>query len=78
MQVTLTAHLDLSIDPTEQYPLAANALITPFVAAYSVRPGWPMSPVGELAQESGTATSSNNPTSQEVKFKSRDTLIHTC
>lgn len=32
----------------------------------------------EPAQDSRTANSSNDPTSQEVKLKSRDTLIHTC
>jgi hypothetical protein len=32
----------------------------------------------EPAQDSRTANSSNDPTSQEVKLKSRDTVIHTC
>jgi hypothetical protein len=32
----------------------------------------------EPTQDSTTANSSNDPTSQEVKLKWRDTLIHTC
>jgi transposase-like protein len=32
----------------------------------------------EPAQDPRTANSSNDPTSQEVKLKSRDTVIHTC
>ena len=32
----------------------------------------------EPAQDSRTANSSNDPTSQEVELTSRDRLIHTC